>query len=140
MRCRPDKVMGWQTRLPCVGPNRRPIPNRHQHPNFHRRSWGGCAHSQALTPTSTPKGAEAAKENHAKDDTAYKIQEATKRYSVDMIAAAMDTQYTTQLDKEYVGFTNETIKRRWNTSGRSGASSQPPNAPRPLQNSANSGS
>ena len=29
--------------------------------------------SQAITPTSTPKGIEAAKETHAKDDTAYKI-------------------------------------------------------------------
>ena len=27
-----------------------------------------------------------------------------------MIVAAMDLQYTAQLDKEYVGFTNETIK------------------------------
>ena len=63
--------------------------------------------SQALTPKSTPTYIEAAKESHKRDDTAYKIQEATKRYDVDMIVAEMDPQYTAQLEKYYV--TNETV-------------------------------
>ena len=55
--------------------------------------------SQALTPASTPKYIEATMKNHARDDNSYKIQEATKRYGLDMIVAVMDPQYTAQLDK-----------------------------------------
>ena len=55
--------------------------------------------SQALTPVSTPKYIESTKEKHARYDTSYKIQEATKRYGLDIIVAVMDPQYTAQIEK-----------------------------------------